>query len=71
MSDHYQDYDAVGDHVAADGSPREFGSGGSAIDDAAHGQEGVIRLPSALQHGDGELRSCGQGTITVTSVEAI
>ncbi|XP_040186496.1 microtubule-associated protein tau-like isoform X6 [Rana temporaria] len=52
MSDHYQDYDAVGDHVAADGSPREFGSGGSAIDDAAHGQEGVIRLPSALQHGD-------------------
>ncbi|XP_077316311.1 microtubule-associated protein tau-like isoform X2 [Lithobates pipiens] len=52
MSDHYQDYDAVGDHVAADGSPHEFGSGGSAIDYADHGQEGVIRLPSALQHGE-------------------
>ncbi|CAI9535982.1 unnamed protein product [Staurois parvus] len=51
MSDHYQDYNAVGDHVAADGSHHEVGSGGSAIDNAAHGQEGVIRLPSALQHG--------------------
>ncbi|KAM5135238.1 microtubule-associated protein tau-like isoform 2-T5 [Mantella aurantiaca] len=52
MSDHYHDYNAVGDHIAADGSPQEAGYGGSAIGDASHGQEGVIRLPSALQHGN-------------------
>nr|DBA22157.1 TPA: hypothetical protein GDO54_013216 [Pyxicephalus adspersus] len=39
---------AVGEHAAADGSPHEVGLEG----DAAHGQEDVIRLPSALQHGD-------------------
>ncbi|XP_018429796.1 PREDICTED: microtubule-associated protein tau-like [Nanorana parkeri] len=50
MSDHYHDYNAVGDH--ADRSPHEANLGGSAIDNAAYGQEGVIRLPSALQHGD-------------------
>ncbi|KAM4030629.1 microtubule-associated protein tau-like isoform 2-T6 [Anomaloglossus baeobatrachus] len=51
MTDHYQDYDAVGDH-AGDGSAHETNSGGAGGNDGGHAQEGVIRLPTASQHGD-------------------
>ncbi|KAM9296409.1 microtubule-associated protein tau-like isoform 2-T2 [Gastrophryne carolinensis] len=51
MSDQYQDYNAVGDH-AADRSPLEVNSAGSGGNDAGQDQEGVIRLPSASQHGE-------------------
>ncbi|XP_066442008.1 microtubule-associated protein tau [Eleutherodactylus coqui] len=45
MTEQYQDYDAVGDH-AGEG----INSGGT----GGHAQEGVIRLPTALQHGNDE-----------------
>ncbi|XP_073539203.1 microtubule-associated protein tau isoform X1 [Phyllobates terribilis] len=52
MTDQYQDYDAVGDH-AGDGSTHETNSGGAGGgNDGGHAQEGVIRLPTASQHGD-------------------
>ncbi|KAG8566794.1 hypothetical protein GDO81_013374 [Engystomops pustulosus] len=51
MTDQYQDYDAVGDH-ASDGSTQETYSGGAGANDGGHAQEGVIRLPTASQHGD-------------------
>ncbi|XP_077127463.1 microtubule-associated protein tau-like [Ranitomeya variabilis] len=51
MTDRYQDYDAVGDH-AGDGSAHETNSGGTGGNDGGHTQEGVIRLPTASQHGD-------------------
>ncbi|XP_069607400.1 microtubule-associated protein tau isoform X3 [Ranitomeya imitator] len=51
MTDQYQDYDAMGDH-AGDGSAHETNSGGTGGNDGGHTQEGVIRLPTASQHGD-------------------
>ncbi|XP_077108846.1 microtubule-associated protein tau-like isoform X3 [Ranitomeya variabilis] len=51
MTDQYQDYDALGDH-AGDGSAHETNSGGTGGNDGGHTQEGVIRLPTASQHGD-------------------
>ncbi|XP_075032963.1 microtubule-associated protein tau isoform X5 [Mixophyes fleayi] len=48
MTEQYQDYDAVGDY-SGDESPQGAYSGG---DGSSHVPEDVIRLPSALQHGD-------------------
>lgn len=50
MTDQYQDYDAMGDH-AGDGSTHETYSGGAGGNDGGHA-EGVIRLPTASQHGE-------------------
>ncbi|KAG8566799.1 hypothetical protein GDO81_013374 [Engystomops pustulosus] len=58
MTDQYQDYDAVGDH-ASDGSTQETYSGGAGANDGGHAQEGVIRLPTASQHGDAEEAGVG------------
>ncbi|XP_068119683.1 microtubule-associated protein tau isoform X8 [Hyperolius riggenbachi] len=50
MSEQYhQDYNAVGNHAAD--FPQDAYSGRPG-DNADHGQEGVIRLPTASQHGD-------------------
>ncbi|KAM3921878.1 microtubule-associated protein tau-like isoform 8-T11 [Leptodactylus fuscus] len=51
MTDQYQDYDAVGDHagdVSTQGAYSEVAGG----NDGGHAEEGVIRLPTASQHGD-------------------
>ncbi|XP_044155292.1 microtubule-associated protein tau isoform X9 [Bufo gargarizans] len=47
MTEQYQDYDAVGDHAGDD--TNSVVTGGN---DGGHVQEGVIRLPTASQHGD-------------------
>ncbi|XP_075032960.1 microtubule-associated protein tau isoform X2 [Mixophyes fleayi] len=55
MTEQYQDYDAVGDY-SGDESPQGAYSGG---DGSSHVPEDVIRLPSALQHGDAEEAGVG------------
>ncbi|XP_040294610.1 microtubule-associated protein tau-like isoform X6 [Bufo bufo] len=47
MTEQYQDYDAVGDHAGDD--TNSVVAGGN---EGGHAQEGVIRLPTASQHGD-------------------
>ncbi|XP_040294608.1 microtubule-associated protein tau-like isoform X4 [Bufo bufo] len=49
MTEQYQDYDAVGDHAGDD--TNSVVAGGN---EGGHAQEGVIRLPTASQHGDAE-----------------
>ncbi|KAM8947209.1 microtubule-associated protein tau-like isoform 2-T2 [Pelodytes ibericus] len=64
MTEQYQDYDAVGDHVG-DGSPDQLYSGVSGGDGIGHvqdsSQESVIRLPRVSQHGEDALKDLANG----------